>query len=115
RPGWIEETSDGLIGSPPCCPKIKLQLKAFISLRWEAVSGWDLVRNPQNKGKDTAEKKGPGAARAVRRMVPAGAVYWFEVMAGHEHLPELWLQPISDDEQDRNDGYGLALPGIWKK
>jgi CRISPR-associated protein Cmr3 len=48
-------------------------------------------------------------------MVPAGAVYWFEVIAGQEHLPELWLQPISDDKQDRKDGYGLTLPGIWKK
>ncbi len=115
KPGWIKETSEGLIGSPPGFLKITLQLKAFVTPRWEPVSGWDLVRNSQDVDKGKAEKKGPGAARAVRRMVPAGAVYWFEVIAGQEHLPELWLQPISDDEQDRNDGYGLALPGIWKK
>ncbi|MCI5212360.1 MAG: hypothetical protein D3910_27070, partial [Candidatus Electrothrix sp. ATG2] len=110
RPGWIK---DDMTGYPPGFPGITLKLKAFVTPRWEPVSGWDLVRNPHHK--NSKEKKGPGAARAVRRMVPAGAVYWFEVIAGQEHLPELWLQPISDLPQDRNDGYGLVLPGIWKK
>ncbi|WP_446008871.1 type III-B CRISPR module-associated Cmr3 family protein [Candidatus Electrothrix sp.] len=115
RPGWIQ---DDMTGCPPGFakdsePRIRLRLRAFITPRWEPVSGWDLVRNPQPG--DKPEKKGSGAARAVRRMVPAGAVYWFEVEQGHEHLPELWLRPISDLPQDRNDGYGLVLPGIWKQ
>ncbi|WP_339134968.1 MAG: type III-B CRISPR module-associated Cmr3 family protein [Candidatus Electrothrix sp. GW3-4] len=117
RPGWIE---DDMTGCPPGFskdsePRIRLRLRAFVTPRWEPVSGWDLVKNSQDNTEDKQEKKGPGAARAVRRMVPAGAVYWFEVRAGHEHLPELWLQPISDLEQDQNDGYGLVLPGIWKR
>ncbi|MCI5168652.1 MAG: hypothetical protein D3903_21790, partial [Candidatus Electrothrix sp. GM3_4] len=113
QPGWIKETSEGLIGSPPCFPEIELQLKAFVTPRWQPVSGWDLVRNSQSEEKQ--EKGGPGCARAVRRMVPAGAVYWFEVKAGYEQLPELWLKPVSDLEQDQDDGYGLVLPGIWHR
>ncbi len=117
RPDWLDEKT--LTGSPPKFPEkeikhpIVLKLKAFVVPRWEPVSGWDLVRNPQPE--DKQEKKGTGCARAVRRMVPAGAVYWFEVVKGHKHLPELWLQPVSDLPQDRLDGYGLVLPGIWKR
>ncbi|XCN74082.1 MAG: type III-B CRISPR module-associated Cmr3 family protein [Candidatus Electrothrix aestuarii] len=117
RPGWIK---DDMIGCPPGFSEedkytICLRLKAFITPRWEPVSGWDLVKNSQDNTEDKQDKKGKGAARAVRRMVPAGAVYWFEVEQGHKHLPKLWLQPISDLPQDRNDGYGLVLPGIWKR
>ncbi|MCI5146992.1 MAG: hypothetical protein D3923_16085, partial [Candidatus Electrothrix sp. AR3] len=113
RPDWIKKMAAGLIGSPPGFPEITLQLKAFISPRWQPVSGWDL----QKICPCSAEGKllPFGCARAVRRMVPAGAVYWFEVQAGHEHLNKLWLQPISDLEQDQQDGYGLVLPGLWTK
>ena len=67
--------------------------------RWQALSGWDLMaRKP----------------RAVRRLVPAGAVYWFEIVQGDaEAIARLWLAPLADREQDRLDGFGLALPGLW--
>ncbi len=115
RPGWLEEDMNGY---PPGFSQddqytIRLQLKAFITPRWQPVSGWDLVRNPQSGEKQG--KGGPGAARAVRRMVPAGAVYWFEVEKGQDQLHKLWLQPISDEDQDQKDGYGLVLPGIWHR
>lgn len=97
KPGWIKES---LKGSPPGFPDITLRLKAFVTPRWEPVSGWNLK-----------EQK----PRAVRRMVPAGAVYWFTVEQGKEQLERLWLQPVSDLEQDRHDGYGIVLPGIWEK
>lgn len=96
-PGWLDQD---LTGSPPGFDAIQLKLHAVACERWQAISGWDLVN------------KKPWA---VRRMVPAGAVYWFEVLAGAEHLPNLWLQPISCQPQDRLDGFGLALVGLWQQ
>lgn len=97
QPGWLD---DSLQGSPPGFPGVKLRLKSFACSRWQPVSGWDL------------QKKKP---RAVRRMVPAGSVYWFQVEGGSETLEKLWLRPVSDDEQDRLDGFGLAAIGIWER
>jgi CRISPR-associated protein Cmr3 len=97
RPAWINAST--LQGSPPAHDNITLKLCAFANQRWEALSGWDL-----------AEHK----PRAVRRMVPAGSVYWFEVLEGQQHIADLWLQPVSDATQDRTDGFGLVLPGIWE-
>lgn len=98
KPGWI---GADLTGSPPGFPELVLCLKAAAVTRWQALSGWDMVA------------KQP---KAVRRLVPAGSVYWFEVVqAPAEGWEKIWLAPISDSEQDRRDGFGLALPGIWKK
>ncbi|MCF6355153.1 MAG: type III-B CRISPR module-associated protein Cmr3 [Candidatus Polarisedimenticolaceae bacterium] len=98
RPAWIDKTT--LQGSPPNLPDITLKLCATANQRWEAVSGWDLAKN---------------RPRAVRRMAPPGSVYWFEVIKGEEHLSRLWLNPVSDQTQNRLDGFGLAIPGIWEK
>jgi CRISPR-associated protein Cmr3 len=47
-------------------------------------------------------------------MVPAGSVYFFEIEGGNpSDLLESWLRPVSDNEQDRKDGFGLALWGVW--
>jgi hypothetical protein len=27
---------------------------------------------------------------------------------------KLWLRPVSDRDQARRDGIGLALPGVWR-
>jgi CRISPR-associated protein Cmr3 len=68
--------------------------------RWKAVSGWSL-----------APPRGP---KAIRRMVPAGSVYFFEVKQGDaEKLAVRWLESVSDDEQERCDGFGLAIWGTW--
>jgi CRISPR-associated protein Cmr3 len=58
-----------------------------------------------------AEPRGP---KPVRRMVPAGGVYFFELLKGQSSdLEKLWLESVSDEEQDRRDGFGLATWGIW--
>lgn len=76
-----------------------LSLRAAALDRWQPHSGWDLARQQP---------------RAGRKLVPAGAVYWFELGdIDDEALANLWLAPISDDPQDRLDGFGLALPQAW--
>jgi CRISPR-associated protein Cmr3 len=96
RPGWLGEN---LEGSPPGSA-VRLRLVGLSIPRWRAVSGWSL-----------AEPRGP---KPVRRVVPAGGVYFFEVVGGGTavSLADRWLQPVSD-EQDRRDGFGLAAWGTW--
>ena len=98
-PGWLAKENGALIGTPPGAEEVRLKLISAAAGRREPVSGWDF------------ENKCP---KPVRWMVPAGAVYFFEVI-GEAKLPteSLWLQPMSDDEQDRRDGFGLALWGVW--
>ncbi len=67
--------------------------------RPESVSGWDM------------EARGP---RATRRMVPAGSVFWVELPQGADAnawAQARWLRSISDQEQDRRDGFGLCVVG----
>lgn len=97
RPGWL---GADLIGSPPGCPGLRLQLIAAAVGRWQPQSGWDLARQ---------------APRPARRLAPAGATYWFRLL---DHDPAcgpaaLWLHSLCDDPQDRLDGFGLALPAPW--
>lgn len=74
-----------------------LKLRAAALDRWQAHSGWDLVQQKP---------------RAGRKLVPAGAVYWYQI-TGEIDLASLWLAALSDDEQDRRDGFGLVLPQPW--
>ena len=68
------------------------------------VSGWDLQRR---------------RPKPTRRLVPAGSVYFVEFPPdwGDQEitawLRRTWFQNVSDDEQDRLDGYGLAAVGVW--
>lgn len=96
-PGWINQTT--LIGYPPSAPELKLKLRAAALDRWLPVSGWDMRENRPNP---------------VKRMVSAGAVYWFQLLEGgtEENLAKLWLNPLSDELQDQRDGFGLALLGV---
>lgn len=100
RPGWL---NDDLTGSPPG-GDVKLRLAGVSIGRWRAVSGWSLANLP-------GQPRGP---KPVRRMVGAGGVYFFHVEGGDaQSLAGQWLAPVSDDEQDRRDGFGLAAWGIW--
>jgi CRISPR-associated protein Cmr3 len=116
RPGWLDEQ---LEGTPPGCSGLKLKLRAVVLERWQAFSGWDL-QVPKKHQKDGQHKA--GAARAVRRLAPSGAVYWFEILPNPrldaeerlKLLESLWLASLCDQDHDRRDGFGLALPGVWK-
>lgn len=100
KPAWLDES---LVGTPPGA-KVTLRLRGVSIERWRAVSGWSLASLPN-------QRRGP---KPVKRIVPAGGVYFFEVIDGStSELIDRWLEPVSDDEQDRRDGFGLALWGIW--
>jgi len=97
RPGWLDQK---LTGCPPGAPDLQLQLVAVATGRWQPHSGWDLANQ---------------RPRSTRKLVPPGATYWFRILgnAAPENLKALWLTNLSDEEQDRLDGFGLALPSPW--
>lgn len=98
RPDWLDAQT--LTGNPnKSSDGPKLKLVGVSSTRWKAVSGWSL-----------APPLGP---KMTRRMVPAGSVYFFEVEGNGQSLADGWLGSVSDSPQDRNDGFGLAVWGIW--
>lgn len=108
QPGWLrpdpEETPSLLATDQAPDPLRQAQAKLISAVvgRMEAVSGWNYESGRQ----------GP---KATRRAVPAGSMYFFELQRPltPEELGTLWLQPTSDAEQDRNDGYGTAVWGVW--
>jgi len=96
RPGWLD---DRLEGEVPGCEGLRVRLRAAAVERWQSVSGWDLAT---------------WRPKSARKAVAAGAVYWFECLTGDSGaLQRLWLARVSDDEQDRRDGFGLVIPRPW--
>ncbi|KAE8559298.1 MULTISPECIES: type III-B CRISPR module-associated protein Cmr3 [Paenibacillus] len=103
-PGWLNEELESTKKLDHKLP-IKLKLRWACVPRWQAVSGWSYGKNK---------------AKAVRRMAPAGSVYFFEVIEGDpiELVRSKWLASMSDEDRrhaffDKQDGYGLATWGIW--
>lgn len=92
-------------GAPwPLRNKVKVTIRAAAVLRPEVVSGWDLEK---------------GMPKPTRRLSPAGSVYFVELEGDPEDLrqwcDETWLTCVSDDAQDRRDGFGLAVLGTWRE
>lgn len=79
-------------------------LKAIAIHRPQVVSGWDL------------EKRAP---KPTRRLAPAGTVLFLSFAkdthpdALKEWVKAVWMQCISDSEQERLDGFGLVALGTW--
>jgi CRISPR-associated protein Cmr3 len=67
--------------------------------RYQVVSGWDYaIHKP----------------KPIRRLVPAGSVYFLKIGKNIEgFIDAVWMQNISDEEQNRLDGFGLAALGTW--
>ena len=103
RPGWLEQTSDNrLEGTPPGInpDQLTVRLAGATVNRWKPISGWCF------------ESNGP---KPVRRLVPAGSVYFFQVVSGDgSPLVKQWLRSVCQNPQDQNDGFGLAIWGVWK-
>ena len=98
RPGWLDAD---LRGCPPTAPQLRLELCAVAVDRWQPHSGWDLARR---------------RPRPSRKLASAGTTYWFRILGNvdADGLKALWLSNVSDLEQDRCDGFGLALPAPWR-
>lgn len=98
KPGWL---NDQLEGCPPGM-NVRLRLLSACVERWKPLSGWSL------------EDKQVGP-KAIRRLAAAGNVYFFTVIDGDATtlIEKRWLRSVSDDDQDRRDGFGLALWGVW--
>lgn len=66
------------------------------------LSGWDIAA---------------GGPKATRRYAPAGSVYWVEWGPGFDTaawLAAVHQREISETDQDRKDGFGLAVVGVWE-
>ncbi len=76
-------------------------LRACAVGRAATVSGWDHARN------------GP---KPSRRCAPAGSIYWVELgkdVNVKDWVSKHWFNNISSALQDRRDGFGLAVVGVW--
>lgn len=73
--------------------------------RPSVVSGWDHCRT---------DRYPRGRPKPSRRCAPAGSVYWLELQPEVDvkrWVDEHWFKNISTHEQDRRDGFGLAVVG----
>jgi CRISPR-associated protein Cmr3 len=97
-PGWIDrETWEGTIPDT----SVRVRLISAVVERWVPISGWSYG----------SKYYGP---KPLRRMVPAGSVYFFEKLSDAPVDGEaMRLRSVCDREQDKNDGFGAALWGIW--
>ena len=106
RPGWLQPINEGFVGKPPSenvKPGPQLKLVGAVVGRWQPISGWSLE----------AGKRG---IKPLRRLAPAGSVFFFEVLDGSNPanwVAAHWLSSVCNDAQDRRDGFGLAAWGIW--
>lgn len=105
-PGW--SASEWPLGG-----EVRATVRAACVPRPEIVSGWDL-----------AYDNGPGEKRGrpkpTRRLAAAGSVYFIELAGGTSDdvthwCDTAWLAPVSDTDQERRDGFGLAFLGTWEE
>jgi len=98
HPTWLLRQRDG----------VTAELKAVAAQRPQVVSGWDFA---------ASSPEGRGAPKPTRRLLPAGSVLFLRLQGDAAQIGKwvdnLWMTCISDEEQDRHDGFGLAVLGTW--
>jgi len=104
-PGWSNQAW-------PLGGDVTATVRAACVPRPEIVSGWDLAF-------DNGAGKKKGRPKPTRRLAPAGSVYFIELTGSKEDVArwcaDTWLAPVSDFEQERRDGFGLAFLGTWEE
>lgn len=97
--GWKPGSAPGQLLGARC--GITPTLVASCVPRPETVSGWDFAKR---------------APKATRRLVSAGSVYWLDLAGKPDDrmrwAREVMMTNVSDGEQDRRDGFGLAAVGV---
>lgn len=129
-PSWVHD------GRHPALPAgLRLRLVALCIDRALAASGWNLQGGVPDARDQGSRRHSGGAPREVRRLVPAGSVYYFQVrdeagaLVTDQRLVDvckcLWWERIDPEgpgeqgEPARHragagaDGYGRVLPGFW--
>jgi CRISPR-associated protein Cmr3 len=121
-PGCPQEVRDGIVATSSCrvllltpallsagmmphwlqAAPAGVKVRAIAANRPHVISGWDF-----------AERK----PKPTRRMLPAGSVLFLEMSGGSsvvsKWIDDTWMRCVSDEEQDRKDGFGLAALGVW--
>jgi CRISPR-associated protein Cmr3 len=81
---------------------VSVEIKAVAVNRYQVISGWDFKL---------------GRPKGTRRVSPAGTVLYLKLDGSEEAIRNwieaVWFSCVSDDEQDRKDGFGLAALGVW--
>lgn len=94
KPAWLLEDAR--------TQHVEIRAQAIAIKQPQVVSGWDLAL---------------GKPKPSRRLAPAGSVFFLALSGSQTALRawirETWMHCISDDEQDRRDGFGLAALGSW--
>lgn len=102
RPSWLLSQQHN----------IKVELQAIACGRMQVISGWDFEHYAIKNGRTVR-----GQPKPTRRLVPAGSVYFLKLNGDDAAIKILvekaWMNCISDDEQNRRDGFGLAAIGVW--
>lgn len=92
KPSWLLSSREGVTPS----------LQAMAVNRPAVVSGWDFEQN---------------SPKPTRRLAPAGTVLFLKLdgdsAAIEKWIDTTWMCCVSDEEQDRRDGFGLAVLGVW--
>jgi CRISPR-associated protein Cmr3 len=90
-PEWLK-TDDGL----------NVEIRAVAVNRYQVISGYDFKI---------------GKPKPTRRMCPAGTVFFLRLngdkSAIENWIDKTWFSCVSDLEQNRKDGFGLAALGAW--
>lgn len=117
-PDWLTQPTkdDHLQGVIPGTT-VTLKLIGAVVDRWRPLSGWCYDRTGKKRGIDL-----PGP-KPIRRLVPAGSVYFFEaaateiaaLLASSSGIAPLWLKTVCTDAASKRDGLGLAAWGVWNE
>ncbi len=95
-PGWLDPVNGQ--GTLPGSD-LKVQLRSAAVGRAMPISGWDIAHN---------------RPKPLRRAVPAGSVYYFELLNGDPaQVVELFHHSESISDEDGQAGFGLTLVGKW--
>ena len=84
RPGWLDENT---LTGKPIGDGPTLKLVGVCIPRWRAVSGWAYAPHAEDNGRRRVVPQDRPGPKAIRRMVPAGGVYFFEKIDGDSADP----------------------------